>query len=65
MVIFGALTSVGVGHGMGQHRADLTTEQFADGVFYITCAQVIASLAIGMCKVVVATFLLRIVTATW
>ncbi|CAG9957028.1 unnamed protein product [Clonostachys rosea f. rosea IK726] len=65
MVIFGALTSVGVGHGMGQHPADLTTEQFADGVFYITCAQVIASLAIGMCKVVVATFLLRIVTATW
>ncbi|CAH0022450.1 unnamed protein product, partial [Clonostachys rhizophaga] len=64
VVIFGALTSVGVGHGMGQHRADLMTEQFANGVFYITCAQFIASLAIGMCKAVVATFLLRIVTAT-
>jgi hypothetical protein len=50
---------------MGQHVDDLETYQFSDALLYLLCAQSVVSMAIGMGKVTVAVFLLRIVTASW
>lgn len=65
MTVFAALVSVAAVHGMGQHFDDLEIPQFAMAVLYLLCSQSVVSLAIGMGKVVVAVFLLRIVTAPW
>lgn len=65
MAIFAALTTVACIHGMGRHVDDLETAQFSDAMLLIMCGQFVVSLAIGMGKVVVAVFLLRIVTSTW
>ncbi|KAK7419302.1 hypothetical protein QQX98_003454 [Neonectria punicea] len=50
---------------MGQHAEALETPQLADAMLFLLCAQSVVSMAIGMGKVVVAVFLLRIVTAPW
>ncbi|KAM0433446.1 hypothetical protein ACHAPT_004326 [Fusarium lateritium] len=65
MTIFGILTTVSCAHGMGQHADELETYQFSDALLYLLCAQSVVSMAIGMGKVTVAVFLLRIVTAPW
>lgn len=65
MIIFATMTTVACFHGMGRHFDDLKTDQFARAMMLVMMGQSTVSLAIGMAKVVVATFLLRIVTATW
>ncbi|KAM5343710.1 hypothetical protein ACJ41O_012247 [Fusarium nematophilum] len=65
MTAFAALTTVSAAHGMGQHVEDLETPQFSNAMLYLLCAQSTVAMAIGMGKVVVAVFLLRIVTASW
>ncbi|KAH6999436.1 hypothetical protein EDB80DRAFT_650261 [Ilyonectria destructans] len=65
MTIFAALVTCSVHRGMGQHFDQLEIPQFADAMLYLLCAQSTVSLAIGMGKVAVAVFLLRIVTASW
>lgn len=65
MAVFGILTTISATHGMGQHFEDLELYQFSDAMLYLLCAQFVVALAIGMAKVVVAVFLLRIVTANW
>ncbi|KPM36263.1 hypothetical protein AK830_g10288 [Neonectria ditissima] len=63
MTVFAILTTLSAVHGMGQHREALDTPQFSEAMLYLLCAQSVVSMAIGMGKVVVAVFLLRIVTA--
>lgn len=65
MVAFGIFITVAGVHGMGQHFDDLELSQFSRAVLMLLCSQFIVSLAIGMGKVVVAVFLLRIVTEKW
>ncbi|KAM0545806.1 hypothetical protein ACHAPJ_011132 [Fusarium lateritium] len=65
MTLFAILTTVSAYHGMGQHFGDLDIPQFADAMLWLLCAQSTVSLAIGMGKVSVAVFLLRIVTRPW
>ncbi|CAM1510801.1 Fc.00g083140.m01.CDS01 [Cosmosporella sp. VM-42] len=65
MTVFAILITVSAVHGMGQHVDNLETTQFAKAVFFLLCSQTVVSMAIGMGKVVVAVFLLRIVTANW
>lgn len=65
MVIFACIITVAGIHGMGQHFADLEPRQFSTAVLYLLCSQFVVSLAIGMAKVVVAVFLLRIINAPW
>lgn len=65
MTVFAILTTIACAHGMGQHVGDLETYQFSDALLYLLCAQSVVSMAIGMGKVTVAVFLLRIVTASW
>ncbi|RSM15730.1 hypothetical protein BHE90_008379 [Fusarium euwallaceae] len=65
MTVFAILTTISCAHGMGQHVEDLETYQFSDALLYLLCAQSVVSMAIGMGKVTVAVFLLRIVTASW
>lgn len=65
MTIFAILVTFSVHRGMGQHFDQLKIPQFADAMLYLLCAQSTVSLAIGMGKVAVAVFLLRIVTAPW
>ncbi|KAJ3464687.1 hypothetical protein MRS44_009473 [Fusarium solani] len=65
MTVFAILTTIACAHGMGQHVDDLETYQFSDALLYLLCAQSVVSMAIGMGKVTVAVFLLRIVTASW
>lgn len=50
---------------MGQHFGDLDIQQFADAMLWLLCSQSTVAIAIGMGKVAVAVFLLRIVTAPW
>ena len=65
MTVFAILTTFSVANGMGQHFDDLETSQFSRAMLYLLCAQSVVSMAIGMGKVSVAVFLLRIVTAPW
>ncbi|KAJ4310435.1 hypothetical protein N0V84_010967 [Fusarium piperis] len=65
MTVFGILTTIACAHGMGQHVKDLETYRFSDALLYLLCAQSVVSMAIGMGKVTVAVFLLRIVTVSW
>ncbi|KAF4120424.1 hypothetical protein GMORB2_3225 [Geosmithia morbida] len=65
MVVFAAITTVACFHGMGRHFNQLKTDQFARAMMLVMVGQSTVSMAIGMAKVVVATFLLRIVTAAW
>jgi hypothetical protein len=50
---------------MGQHSGDLTTEMFAKSMFFILLAEAFGALAIGMGKIAVALFLMRIVVSKW
>jgi hypothetical protein len=65
MTVFAILTTCSAANGMGQHRVDLEDSQFSRAMLYLLCAQSVVSMAIGMGKVSVAVFLLRIVTAAW
>ncbi|KAF4994213.1 hypothetical protein FDECE_13210 [Fusarium decemcellulare] len=65
MTVFAILTTVACVHGMGQHADQLEIPQIADAILYLLCAQSVVAMAIGMGKVTVAVFLLRIVTASW
>jgi hypothetical protein len=65
MVAWGAMTTASALVGMGQHAEDLTTETFAKAMFLELIAQSIVSIVIGMAKVVVALFLMRIVVDKW
>lgn len=65
MAVFGILITIAGVHGMGQHFDDLELRQFSTAVLYLLCSQFIVSLAIGVAKVVVAVFLLRIINAAW
>lgn len=65
MLAFGILINIAGVHGMGQHFDQIEMDQFSRAVLMLLCAQFIVSLAIGMGKVVVAVFLMRIVTEKW
>ncbi|KAF5620097.1 integral membrane protein pth11 [Fusarium sp. NRRL 52700] len=65
LTVFAILTSVSAHYGMGRHFDDLEIPQFADAMLWLLCAQSTVAMAIGMGKVAVAVFLLRIVTAPW
>lgn len=65
MMVFASLTHVSAVHGLGEHAANLTTEQFANAMYWELCAQPAAAMAIGTAKVTVAVFLMRIINARW
>ncbi|KAF4609614.1 hypothetical protein G7Y89_g15841 [Cudoniella acicularis] len=65
MVGYAAMSSVSAAAGLGQHAGDLTTEMFANALFFEMIAQVFACFAIGMAKVAVSLFLMRIVVNKW
>lgn len=50
---------------MGQHARNLDVDRLSNAVLYLLCGQVAASLVIGLGKVVMAAFLLRIVVQRW
>lgn len=64
-VLYTSFLTVSCIHGMGQHAADLPVDRVSRAVFYLLCGQVAVSLVIGLGKVVVAVFLLRIVVEKW
>jgi Fungal rhodopsin domain len=65
MVGYSAMCSVSAVVGLGQHASDLTTEMFSKALFLELVAQVPGCLAIGMAKVAVSLFLMRIVVEKW
>lgn len=65
MVGFAVMSSIAVAAGMGQHARDLTPEIFANAMFLVMIAQVFAALAIGVAKVAVSLFLMRVVVNKW
>jgi hypothetical protein len=65
MAAWTAMTTASALVGMGQHMEDLTAEIFAKAMFLELVAQSIVSIAIGMAKVAVALFLMRIVVNKW
>ncbi|RYP74415.1 hypothetical protein DL770_007613 [Monosporascus sp. CRB-9-2] len=51
MVIFASLASVAAVHGVGEHAANLTIQQFADGMYWTLLAEPFAAIA-GICGVI-------------
>jgi hypothetical protein len=64
-VVFSSFVTVACHYGMGQHASELDDDQISHTVMYIVCAQFFVALAIGLGKVTVAVFLLRIIIERW
>lgn len=64
-VLYTSFLTVACYYGMGQHARNLDVDRLSNAVLYLLCGQVAASLVIGLGKVVVAVFLLRIVVQRW
>ncbi|RYP56290.1 hypothetical protein DL771_012077 [Monosporascus sp. 5C6A] len=63
MVISAALANVATIQGLGEHAANLTIQQFADATFWTLVAQAFWATSIGVAKVAVALFMMRIIHA--
>jgi len=65
MLALAITSSISAPAGMGQHAGDLTTEEFSNALFLDMIAEVESVLAIGVAKVAVSLFLMRIVVNKW
>jgi hypothetical protein len=59
------MTTVSAVAGLGQHAKDLTLEEFGNALLLELIGQVFGIIAIGMGKVAVSLFLIRIVVEKW
>jgi hypothetical protein len=64
-VLYTSFLTVASYYGMGQHVRNLDVDRQSNAMLYLLCGQAAVSLVVGLGKIVVAVFLLRIVVQKW